>query len=116
MIYLCNTFSLHMLERMHCGYSKNVEVQRISAQDAGNLLRKNAFRSFFGHRGSAYHLSRYLKVDIPVSRGTIILRPHDLLLIASIQSKREWEQGWKGCPGWRFFLVNLTGGDHDDSA
>lgn len=116
MIYLCNTFSLHMLEYMPCGKLQHMEVQRISAQDAGNLLRKNAFRSFFGHRHSAWHLGRYLHVTIPVSRGTIRLRPQDRLLIAAIQSKREWEQGWKGCPGWRFFLVNLTEKDHDDSA
>lgn len=107
MIYLCNTFSLHMLETMRCGKHTTVDVERISAIEAGNLLRHNAFRSFFGHGRSAYHLGRYLHVTIPVSRGTIALRESDLLLVAAIQSKRSWEQGWKGCPGWRFYLVNV---------
>lgn len=114
MIYLCNTFSLHMLQRMGCEQTQNIDVTRISAQDAGNLLRKNAFRSFFGHHGSAWHLSRYLHVTIPVCRGTVTLTENDLLLVAAIQSKREWQQGWKGCPGWRFFLVSCRKGDPDE--
>lgn len=114
MIYLCNTFSLHMLQKMHCGHSLNLDITRISAQDAGNLLRKNAFRSFFGHHDSAWHLGRYLHVAIPVSRGTMTLTENDLLLVATIQSKREWQQGWKGCPGWCFFLISCRKEDPDE--
>ena len=107
MIYLCNTFSLHMLRKMGCSHSQQVEVTRISAADAGSMLRNNAFRSFYGHQRSAYHLGRYLHVTIPVSRGTITLMENDLLLVAAIQSKRSWEQGWKGCPSWKFYTVNV---------
>lgn len=116
MIYLCNTFSLHMLQRMNCGQSTNVEMTRISAQDAGRLLRNNAFRSFFGHKDSAYHLGRYLHVTIPISRGMIKLRENDMLLVAAMNSKRAWEQGLKGCPGWRFYMVTITEGNDDDRA
>ena len=107
MIYLCNTFSLHMLQRMNCGETTNVEMTRISAQDAGRLLRSNAFRSFYGHKNSAYHLSRYLHLTIPISRGMITLRESDMLLVAAVNSKRAWEHGLKGCPGWRFYLVTV---------
>lgn len=114
MIYLCNTFSLHMLERMKCEESTQVEITRISAVEAGNLLKKNAFRSFFGHSRSAYHLSRYLRVTIPVSRGMITLRERDTLLVAAMNSKRAWEAGYKGCPGWRFYLVKRRRKTDDD--
>lgn len=116
MIYLCNTFSLHMLQPMGCEHTQQLNVTRISAQDAGNLLRKNAFRSFFGHRHSAYHLGRYLHVTIPVCRGTVTLTERDMLLVAAIQSKRLWEQGWKGCPGWRFFLISCREDPDEDCA
>ena len=108
MIYLCNTHTPQMLEWMNCGEYQDLRFVRISARDAGCILRHNAFRSFFGHSRSAYHLSRYLRVTIPVSRGTITLREHDLLLVAAIQSKRAWEAGYKSCPGWRFYLISIV--------
>jgi len=109
-IYLCNTFNQHMLQWMACGHTRRLNIERISAQDAGTLLRRNAFRSFFGHSRSAYHLARYLHVSIPVCRGVLTLQENDRLLVASIQSKRAWEAGYKSCPGWRFYMITIESG------
>jgi len=108
MIYLCNTLSLHMLPYLPCGKGKRVEIKRVSMKEASYMLQNNAFRSFFGHKKSVRHLSKYLQVSIPVCRGTIELREGDVLLVAAIQSKREWEQGLKGCPTWRFYTVQVV--------
>ncbi len=105
MIYLCNAFSVHMLQEMKCGESEDLRISRISAMQAGAMLRSKPFRSFYGHSRSAYHLGRYLRVNIPVSRGIIRLGPGDMILIAAIDSKRMWEAGVRGCPGWTFYLV-----------
>ena len=108
MIYLTNAFSVHMIPRTHVGDEKNLHFRRISSYEAGAILRSGAFRSFYGHGESAYHLSRYLHIDIPVSRGYIELKPEDVLIIAAVTGKRKWEAGEKPFPGWIFFEVTTS--------
>ena len=88
---------------------------RISAKQTGELLAENEFVSVFGHRSSIRHLSRYLRIEIPHNRGTITLGPDDMLIVASIDSKRVWELGFRGCPKWRFFLITLRKEERDAS-
>lgn len=107
MIYLCNTFSVHMLGRLFVGNQREISIKRISSAEVGDLLKSNAFRSFYGHVESVGHLSRYLRIKIPFSRGVVTLKRGDILLIATISSKREWEQGLKPYPTWRFFRLEL---------
>ena len=68
MLYLCNGFSVGMLGRGsdRWGHQARLSFRTIRPRDAGNLLRENEFISCFGHEDTAWHLSRYLKVDIPV--------------------------------------------------
>ena len=108
MIYLSNAFSVHMIPRTHVGDEKNLHFRRISSYEAGAILRSGAIRSFYGHGESAYHLARYLKIDIPVSRGYIELKPEDVLIIAAVTGKRKWEAGEKPFPGWIFFEVTTS--------
>ena len=106
MLFLSNAFSVHMLEHMNVGDFRNLDIERISARETGRMLRENAFRSFFGHSETAERLSRYLRVEIPVSRGALVFRPHDVLILATLESKRNWELGYSvGDPGWKFYLV-----------
>ena len=53
MIYLCNAYSLHMLNYMPCGTGCRTETRHISAAEAGEMLRTQPFRSFFGHGWTA---------------------------------------------------------------
>ncbi len=108
MIYLTNAFSVHMIPRTKVGDEKDLHLRRISSYEAGAILRSGAFRSFYGHGESAKHLARYLKIDIPVSRGYVELTPGDILIIAAITGKRKWEAGEKPFPGWIFFEVTTS--------
>lgn len=111
MIYLCNTFSLHMLKYVPCGQGQTIEITHISAMEAGTMLREHAFRSYFGHHRTAFHLGRYLRVTVPVCRGTIAMEPDDVLLVAASQSKRDRESGRMRLPKWRFYTVQLRAND-----
>ena len=107
MIYLCNAFTVHMLPLMRVNESHTLNITKISAKEVMSILRENAFRSYFGHEESARHLAKYLGVTIKICRGYITLTENDILIVAAITGKREWEHGLKGFPGWVFFLVEL---------
>ena len=93
MIYLTNGFSIHMLERLNVGDFHEIRIQRINSKKAGDLLRGNNFRSYFGHADTARQLEKYLRCHV------------DLLIIATVESKRKWEQGEKAGPGFKFYLI-----------
>ena len=110
MIYLCNTFSVHMFKRMNCGDFADLTLTRISSYEAGKILKANAFRSFFGHTDGASRLESYLHIHIPYSRGTVKFRKGDVMIIATLESKRLVEQGYKWNNGWKFFLLEYREG------
>ena len=115
MIYLCNAYSLHMLHYMPCGTGRRTEIRHISALEAGEMLRNQPFRSFFGHSWTAGHLARYLQVEIPVSRGRLKLEEGDVLLVASAgKSSRDPQTGIRRLPKWKFFTVTLCPEDDVD--
>jgi len=116
MIYLTNAFSVHMLPHLKVGTEMNLHIRRISSWEAGDILRSGAFRSFYGHGKTAYHLARYLRIDIPVSRGYVELKDTDVLIIAAITGKRAWESGQKPFPGWIFFEVTTSSDGRDEAA
>lgn len=105
MIYLANAFSVNMLSPMWVTEARQVRIERISAKEAGEILRSSEWRSYFGHRNSAWHLTRYLKTEIPVNRGTFSLTPGDVLLVAAVEGRRRWQDGKNGCPWWRFYRI-----------
>lgn len=110
MIYLTNAISVHMLPHLKVGTETDLHIRRINSYEAGDILKSGAFKSFYGHGRSAYHLSRYLKLDIPISRGFIELKEDDVLIVAAITGKRKWEAGYKPFPGWIFFEVTSKDG------
>ena len=114
MIYLTNAISVHMLPHLRVGTELDLHVRRISSYEAGDILRSGAFRSYYGHGRSAHHLSRYLHIDIPVSRGYIELEEGDVLIVAAITGKRKWEAGVKPFPGWIFFEITTSSDGRDE--
>lgn len=109
MLYLANGFSTGMLgyQAGRWGSVTKVEFTTLEPWVAGRLLRENEFVSCFGHADTAWHLSRYLKVEIPVSRQSISVTPADVVLVASARKKREYHAGEIGCPRWMFYLVRF---------
>ena len=105
MIYLCNTFSPQMLPRLSVGEGRKVMIERISASNAFETLRDCDVVSCFGHKCSAWHLSRYLRLEILPDRGEICLRPEDTLIVAAVVNKNRWLQHVDGVPKWVFYKV-----------
>lgn len=107
MIYLCNVFSVGMLGHLETFGHRHADIERISAKEAGRILRENPFVSAFGHGWTAWHLSRYLHVDVPESRQEIQLGPDDLLIVASVVNKSRLLWRVEGAPRWVFYAVKI---------
>lgn len=108
MIWLCNTFSPQMLSHIHVGGGHVIRFERISAKETGEILSSGDVVSCFGHASSAWHLSRYLHVSVPVSRGEICLRPEDTLIVAMVTNKKRWLSGVEGLPYWVFYRIQVS--------
>ena len=107
MLYLTNSFSVHMIPKMNCGEWEDIKFKRISSQEACTLLKDKVFKSYFGHVDTAKHLERRWRIHIPVSRGMVEFRKGDSMIIATVSSKRAWEHDGRTCsgPGFQFYLV-----------
>ena len=113
MIYLVNAFSISMLRYPKIGELHPVTIERISAFDAGRILRENEFHSVYGHRSTACHLARYLRVPIPVQRDAISLTEDDALIVARAAMTRDYRSGKRRAPKWSFYRVTVN--PHDES-
>ena len=108
MIYLTNSFSVHMIPRMNCGEWEDFRIRRITSGEACEMLKGQRFRSYFGHVDTVKWLERYWRMKIPVSRELVEFRKGDVMIIATVSSKREWEKGKKNAahaPGFTFYLA-----------
>ena len=108
MIYLCNAFSVNMLPWLWVTEGRTVRIERISAKEAGEILHEQHWISAFGHQHSAWHLSRYLRVNIPVARTSFKLEPEDVLIVAGIESRVKWERKERSCPEWKFYRITVA--------
>ena len=113
MIYLANAFSVSMLRYPTIGELHPVTIERISAFDAGRILRENEFHSVYGHRSSANHLARYLHVYIPVQRDSIRLTEEDALIVARAAMNRDYRSGKRKAPKWSFYRITVN--PHEES-
>lgn len=108
MLYLTNSFSVHMLPKLNCGEWEDVRFRRISSQEACSIVKGCVFRSFFGHADTVKWLESRWRMRIPVSRDLVSFRKGDRMVIATVSSKRSWETGEKPSPGFKFFLVEFV--------
>lgn len=107
MIYLANAFSVTMLRYPHVGVKHRLTVERISAREAGAILRGNEFVSVFGHPETAGFLGKYLHVYVPCSRDSIQLGPEDVVIVARAAMTREYREQRRKAPKWTFFRVKM---------
>lgn len=105
MIYLTNALSVHMLEKMHCGNKCRLDLERISCEQAKDFLHGNKFKSYFGHRDTAAHLERYLRLRIPITREYVRIGEDDMVIIATLGSTREFEQEKRPNRMFEFYLL-----------
>ena len=105
MIYLANAFSVGMVPSPEMDKPQPVEITRISAKETFTLLHDHEFRSVYGHAGTAWHLSRYLQIRVPVVRETIRLKPGDVLIVARANLAREDHWNPRRAPKWQFFRI-----------
>jgi Domain of unknown function (DUF1874). len=105
MLYLTNSFSVHMMPKLNCGEWEDVRFRRISSDEACRMLKGKTFKSYFGHVDTVKWLESRWRMHIHVSRDLVEFRKGDTMIIATVSSKREWEQGGKPAPGFKFYLV-----------
>ena len=112
MIYLANAFSLGMLRYPDINEPHRLQITRISAFEAGEILHRSEFYSVYGHRDTACHLAKYLKIYVPVQRETIELKPGDVMIVARANVRRmDYEIDRRRGPKWSFFRVTVGGDD-----
>ena len=108
MIFLCNAFAVSMLRYPLIGEDHPVSITRISAHEAGEILRGSRFVSVYGHRGTAWHLARYLQLGyVPVCREAIRLTEEDTLIVAKAAMDREYKSGERKAPKWSFYRIRM---------
>ena len=107
MIYLANSLSVTMQAYPVIGVNHPLDIVRISAMEAGETLRKNRFRSVYGHRNTACHLAKYLHIFVPVRRESILLERGDVLIIAKANRDQDYRGGLRKAPKWQFFRVTV---------
>ena len=105
MLYLTNSLSVHMLEFMCVGEFRDLRIERITLKEVRGMLRSNAFQSYFGHKESVEALSKILKVDVPYNRNILRFLKGDIMIIATLCSRREWEQDLMDYQKYKFYLV-----------
>ena len=108
MIYLANAFSITMLRYPLIGELHPVTIERIAAFEAGRILRENDFRSVYGHGSTAWHLARYLHVNVPVRREAIMLTEQDTMIVARACTDRKYRSGIRKAPKWSFYRVTVN--------
>ena len=105
MIYLTNSFSVHMMPQFNCGEWEDIRFTRITSQEACRMLKGNTFKSYFGHADTVKWLEDRWRMHIHVSRDLAEFRKGDTMIIATVSSKRKWEQGKNPAPAFKFYLV-----------
>jgi len=108
MYYLSNGFSPTFLRYPIIGEVHHLDITRISANEAGEILRTNKFRSVYGHKTTAGHLAKYLHIYVPVRRDTIELTKRDTLIVAKASMSREFREDKSKAPKWQFFKVRIA--------
>jgi len=105
MIYLCNSFSLQMLnmEKMNI-----VEITPLELEKVKKILSKG-FISVVGHKDTAVVLSNVLGFNIPFNRISINLTTEDMLIVAQLTNGRLPEGSTTLPEGakFKFFKVNI---------
>lgn len=107
MKYICNAFSLQMLQGVGLA---NLTIRRILSPRIILVmgLRKGVVKACIGHADTAAVIGSYLGVEIPVNRESITLESGDVLYVAQLQGGR-LPEGTKTLPeGFKFVWYAVT--------
>lgn len=109
MLYLSNAFSLQMIPHTTAmGCLRYVEISRETASD---VLSRQPFTSIVGHQSTADVLSEELRAEVLQNRVSVVLEPHDMLLVAQLCGGRLPEGATTLPEGatFRYLLLKLDG-------
>ena len=110
MIYLCNAFSLLMLDERVEFYHVpcRLDIQRIGPKDVRRILERNPdYFSAYGHQRTAPALERLLGMRVCVNRKTIRLTEKDRLIVAQVVNMKNVYVGIDDEPFFVFHLIRL---------
>lgn len=105
MMYLCNAFSLGMVESSWKG---PVHIYPIDVKQALRLL-DDGFNSCIGHANTAEILTNLLKVEVAFNRVSVSLKAGDEAIVAQYDGPR-LPEGATSLPegaSFRWFLVRM---------
>ncbi len=80
-LYLLNAFSLSMIPYKRAF----VEVEKVTTQEAIDLLKDNPWESYISHEATAKVLSQFLGTEVRMRREKLKLKPGDRALVFQIE-------------------------------
>jgi hypothetical protein len=93
-VYLCNAFSLNMLESLNA----EIGVRPLEVEDVRDLQRLVGLESAVGHEDLAPLFSEMLGFPVPYNRATLALKPGERLVVGQYRGPR-LPPGAKTLPG-----------------
>jgi hypothetical protein len=83
-VYLCNAFSLNMLESLNA----EISVRPLQAEDVLDLKVRVGLESAVGHEDLAPFFSKMLGFHVPYNRVTLWLKPGDRVVVGQYRGPR----------------------------
>ena len=105
MLYICNAFSLQML---NLEKEQNIHLQPLTVEEVKERLKEESFVSAIGHEDTANVLSNMLGVKIEKNRMNLSLTEKDSLIVAQLTGGRLPEGSTTLPEGFEFEFVKVT--------
>jgi hypothetical protein len=113
-MYLCNAFSLNMLETLNA----EISVRPLDVQDVRDFKVRVGLESVVGHEDLAPLFSKMLGFHVPYNRVTLWLKPGDRVIVGQYRGPR-LPPGAKTLPGGaaiEWCIVIVWEGRHERQA
>lgn len=105
MLYICNAFSLQML---NLEKEQNIHLQPLTVEEVQEKLEKQDFISVVGHEDTANVLSNMLGVKVKQNRVNLSLTEKDTLIVAQLIGGRLPEGSTTLPKGFEFKFVKIA--------
>lgn len=88
MLYVCNAFSLNMINPTENGGRMVATIQALSLDTTRHLLSFGDWKSFVGHADTAAVFSDELEIEVPMNRGNLVVTREDELIVGQYNGPR----------------------------
>lgn len=88
MLYVCNAFSLNMINPSENGGRMVATIQVMSMDTIRHLLSFGGWESYVGHADTANVFSDELEIEVPMNRGNLVVTASDELIVGQYNGPR----------------------------